>query len=571
MNIIRNTNISKKLIAVFSVIILLMFSLTIFNTYNMKVSNDELLTLYNEDTQGILYIGKVSEIALENYLITNFLCNDENSGDKEKIINTIEENRVKCNDYIEKYKETISGDDEDTLYTNIFLNSFGEYNKVVDDIVALSMRGDKEGAKALIPELTRQKEAYTWDLNKIVDMNETWAVQSVEESKVRYKRSVFISNTYLILAIIFSIVCSFLIIKEIRGYLKKIGLLSNRMAEYNLSEEINIERKNEFGTIANSLNKAQDNIKELLKVLIESTEDMSAGSEELYATVEEMTSQLEEISASANNINSTVQETSATAEELYASISEVSSRTIVLEEKANEGRGNAEKISKKAYDTKVSTKALLDNNEKVFLSVKEEIIEAMNKAKVVDEIMVMANTINEIAEQTNLLALNAAIEAARAGEQGKGFAVVADEVRTLAEQSSEAVKDVQTTIKDVREAFNKIAGSSNKLLTFISEDVSKEGYKLLELGNDYEEDGIFMNKMSSDIASMSTEINETTKDINSAVEEVAGMAQNSAENVSSIKDYISEATEAMEQVAVTAQTQAESAQKLTELVAKFNI
>lgn len=571
MNIIRNTNISKKLIAFFSVIILLMFSLTIFNTYNMKVSNDELLTLYNEDTQGILYIGKVSEIALENYLITNFLCNDENSGDKEKIINTIEENRVKCNDYIEKYKETISGDDEDNLYTNIFLNSFGEYNKVVDDIVALSMRGDKEGAKALIPELNRQKEAYTWDLNKIVDMNETWAVQSVEESKVRYKRSIFISNTYLILAIIFSIVCSFLIIKEIRGYLKKIGLLSNRMAEYNLSEEINIERKNEFGTIANSLNKAQDNIKELLKVLIESTEDMSAGSEELYATVEEMTSQLEEISASANNINSTVQETSATAEELYASISEVSSRTIVLEEKANEGRGNAEKISKKAHDTKVSTKALLDNNEKVFLSVKEEIIEAMNKAKVVDEIMVMANTINEIAEQTNLLALNAAIEAARAGEQGKGFAVVADEVRTLAEQSSEAVKDVQTTIKDVREAFNKIAGSSNKLLTFISEDVSKEGYKLLELGNDYEEDGIFMNKMSSDIASMSTEINETTKDINSAVEEVAGMAQNSAENVSSIKDYISEATEAMEQVAVTAQTQAESAQKLTELVAKFNI
>ena len=83
MNIIRNTSISKKLIAVFSVIILLMFSLTIFNSYNMKVSNDELIALYNEDTKGILYIGKVSEIALENDLMTNLLCTDESSGNKE--------------------------------------------------------------------------------------------------------------------------------------------------------------------------------------------------------------------------------------------------------------------------------------------------------------------------------------------------------------------------------------------------------------------------------------------------------------------------------------------------------
>ena len=203
MNIIRNTSISKKLIAVFSVIILLMFSLTIFNSYNMKVSNDELIALYNEDTKGILYIGKVSEIALENDLLTNLLCTDESSGNKEKIINTIKENRVKCNDYIEKYKETIFGDEEDTLYTNIFLNSFSEYNKIVDEIIALTMKGDKEGAKALIPELDRQKEGYTWDLNNIVNMNESWAVQSVEESKARYKRSIFNFSNYFFCSMLF--------------------------------------------------------------------------------------------------------------------------------------------------------------------------------------------------------------------------------------------------------------------------------------------------------------------------------------------------------------------------------
>ena len=162
-------------------------------------------------------------------------------------------------------------------------------------------------------------------------------------------------------------------------------------------------------------------------------------------------------------------------------------------------------------------------------------------------------------------------EAARAGEQGKGFAVVADEVRKLAEQSSEAVKNIQETILEVQTAFKHSIEAGTDMLEFINTKVNSQLDSYGETGNKYYDDSEFVSKMSDEIAAMSEEIAATVGQVSDAIQNIAISSQESTEKSEDIRDSIKEATTAIEQVSKSAQTQAELSQKLNEMIKKFNI
>jgi len=391
------------------------------------------------------------------------------------------------------------------------------------------------------------------------------------ENITQFNRSRSAIIIYTAIAFVLTHIMAYTLCDNIVKPLNKIGDLAHRLSSCDFSTPISVTRKDEFGQTENALNTAQENVKELVKEILINCLDMSAASNELSTTAEKITSKIQVIDISTVGINKLVKEASDTSEEITASIEEVNSSMEELASKAMDGSSNAEQIKEKAKKVQIYAKNALEKSNIIYEEKEKNILKAIEDGRVVDEIKVMADGIAAIASQTNLLALNAAIEAARAGEQGKGFAVVADEVRKLAEQSSEIVNTIQGTIVKVRDAFNNLSGNSSDILKYIIENIKPVLEQYAISGKQYGEDGEFVSSMVGEIAAMSEEVDATVNQVSESVQTLAQNSRLSAENTGDIQISIDETSKDMACVSQTAKLQAELAIKINELVQKFKI
>ncbi len=405
---------------------------------------------------------------------------------------------------------------------------------------------------------------YVEDIDKIIASNEAMIKKDLTQS-------IMINIVLFVGALIVAVILAFFLSKDIEKPLIKIKDFAQRLSEYDFSTPIDVTRKDELGQTGDALNTAQKNVSGLVKVIMENSQEITASSQELSATIEELTVKTGTIDESVEVIAAGMQESSASSQEISASVEEVDSSINELTSKAMDGSNKANESKERATIVKNSSKKAIEDTLRVYAEKQSNMEKAIEGGKVVENIKVMADTIGSIAEQTNLLALNAAIEAARAGEQGKGFAVVAEEVRKLAEQSAQAVINIQDTIVKVQQAFKSSIDTGSDILEFINIQVHEQFYAYGETGNQYYNDSDYVSKMSEEIAAMAEEITATVGQVNEAVQNMAYASQKSSENADTIRESMNETSKAIEEMAVTAQSQAELAQKLDEIVQQFKI
>jgi methyl-accepting chemotaxis protein len=409
------------------------------------------------------------------------------------------------------------------------------------------------------------------DINKITEiMEESVVVLDLnEKTNIKNERSMMIILSTL--ASLITLVLGYLISDDSIKVLQKIKDLAQRLSNYNFSEELNINRKDEYGQTIITLNKAQENVRNLVKAIVENSKDISTSGQVVFSAVNDMSSKFEAINEATKDIHVSVQENTAIAEEISASIEEVDSSMILLENKASNGTDNALKIKERANIIKNNSEEAISETRNVYLEKEQLILKSIEEGKVVNEVSVLADSISNISEQTNLLALNAAIEAARAGESGKGFAVVADEVRKLAEQSAVAVKNVKAIIEKVEISFENLSFNSRELLKFVDVNVNTQFVEFGKVGHQYNEDADFVNSMSTELAAMSQEITATINQVSEATQHMAEMAQNSSEKTSGIEEIVKQSNSVIEELSINANNQVELIENLNEIVMKFKI
>ncbi|WP_411678815.1 methyl-accepting chemotaxis protein [Clostridium thailandense] len=572
MKLLINMKVKTKLASSFLCIILLIGIIAVKGLIDLKNTSLSCDHMYNSNLIPIDRIHSIKENLLNISLNMSELMHENDKDRMLKLIDSIHKYQENDNNLIKEYDNSAEdwAQGEEAVF-NTFNNQLNEYRESREKVINLLQQGIKEDSLELYSQTLNKLDLVFLSLNKIIQLNSNDAKNDNLKNHEVFKEHFMFTMILSIVSFIMAALLSIILTKQINSSLSKVKVFADRLADCDFTANITISRNDEFGQTISSLNKAQDQMKEVIKGIIDNCSTLNCLSEEVYSSIEEMNAKMQTINASIGEISNGTEDVSKLSEQIYSSKDEINKSIKELTTKSSEGSEYSLTFRKRAKNSKKKGEESMKIIESLFVEKQEKILKGIEAGKVVNEIGSMANIIANIASQTNLLSLNAAIEAARAGEQGKGFAVVAEEVRKLAMQSSETVIHIHNTVEKVQEAFKNISNNSEDILKFINEHVYEQLNSFVNISKQYSSDSSYLNDMSYSIASMAVQINAASNEVDEAVQNMTSLSQNSAEYSNEIQSIIHDSTKAIEGISEATENQTKLASSLNEIVQKFKV
>lgn len=406
---------------------------------------------------------------------------------------------------------------------------------------------------------------YGWSIG--MEVNKSEVLAGLASLKLQ---TIIISLVFMLLGLI----VAFLIAVNVERPISFLTRKCDEMAEGDFSIQVPSRyavRKDEIGKLARGFNRINTNVSEIVRNVMGEAGNVSslaASSEDTVVQLEGMIKQVADVTA---GISTGMEQTAAATEKLNKSSEEIESAAGFIAEKAQNSTETAGEISDRADRVKSD---FLSAQEAVTARLNEtraKLGVALEKAKAVEKIKGLSDAILQITAQTNLLSLNAAIEAARAGEAGRGFGVVADEIRKLADDSKVTATEIQSVTQEVIASVEALSHSSNEMMEFVAADIMKDYEMMLKVLEQNTEDIALIAGSIEEFSANSEEIFASIAEVMKDVDTISEDAQSGAAGTATIASQLDGLVEKANNVSEQALHSRESVEKLSGALQKFKV
>ncbi|WLG29026.1 methyl-accepting chemotaxis protein [Pseudomonas lurida] len=539
---LRNMNIAPRAFLGFALIGALMLFLGVFALNQMSKIRAATEDITLSSVPSIRALDEFTQLTLRLRVLSYRLLTNREPEVQQKTLEAFELRNQQIRTAQAVYEKLIEGAEERSAYDE-YVRLLGQYHQIEARMKSLSQANQVDDLRKMLnTELLSNSEQVNAVLTRLLELNNKMALATNQDAEDQYNMAFNMVVSLLVIATLLTVLFAWLLTRSITLPISQALEAAEEVAEGNLTRPIKVDGNDEAGRLLAAMAKMQDKLRDTLQRIAGSATQLASAAEELNAVTDEsargLTQQNNEIEQAATAVN-----------EMTSAVEEVARNAV----STSEASRNATTSAGDGRDLVQETVSAIERMSGDVQATATLIGDLANESRDIGKVL---DVIRGLADQTNLLALNAAIEAARAGEAGRGFAVVADEVRALAHRTQQSTSEIERMIGSIQ------AGTEHAVDSMRNSTERAESTLNIAKGA-----GMSLDTINTAIV----EINERNLVIASAAEEQAQVAREVDRNLVNIRDLSVQSATGASQTSAASSELSRLAVDLNAMVGRFRL